>query len=333
MPVSPSLSSLRSDCDDDQLQSEPDIYLGLDIGGTKTLGALRKGDTVLPFREQAPAQMGNKGVVATAVAVTRSLLESAGISPSDLAGIGIGIPGVVDENTGVVSTAVNLQVEELPLKAELEDRLGVPVVVANDVNVAALGAASALGLSDGAAFLNIGTGMAASLVQNGRNFQGTTGIAGEIGHCPVDPNGFACGCGQIGCLETIASGSAIARRWPVKYGHPSDDLLAAHLEGDVQATVIFEELAQGIAQAIRMIVLTYDPAWVILGGGMRRLGEPLLEEIDRVFERWASASPFLRHANLPGRLRVLPEDCDAGAEGAALLAEVAFPQAQGHQVP
>ncbi len=302
-------------------------FIGLDIGGTKILGVLVEAGSEsgpLTFSELAtatrPSVKGNQGVLDSALTVVSTLLDQADLPVNRIGGIGIGIPGAVNASTGVVYNAVNLGLEQLELRRELEDRLGVPVAVNNDVKIAAIGAAHDLGLDGSVVYLNIGTGMAACLVEDGEIFAGTTGVAGEIGHLPVDPDGVPCGCGQVGCLETIASGSAITRQWPSDATHPSDELLAEHLGGNPEATRIFRSFASGIAQAVRVIVLSYDPEMVILGGGMRKLGQPLSAEITAAFEEWGSASPFIASLNLGARLSILPHESNAGATGAALMA-------------
>ncbi len=267
-----------------------------------------------------PSLQGNQGVLDSALKVISALLDQADLPMNRIGGIGIGIPGAVNASTGMVYNAVNLGLEQLELRRELEDRLGVPVTVNNDVKIAAIGAAHDLGLDGSVVYLNIGTGMAACLVEDGEIFTGSTGVAGEIGHLPVDPGGDPCGCGQVGCLETIASGSAITRLWPSDAPHPSDELLAEHLGGNPEATRIFRSFASGIAQAVRAIVLSYDPEMVILGGGMRKLGEPLSDEITSTFEGWSASSPFIASLNLGARLSILPHDSNAGATGAALMA-------------
>lgn len=298
------------------------MSIGLDIGGTKTLGVLVSGDNTTVQSSVRKTATGNQGVLQTATDVVLDLLEKSGTDKAVVSGIGVGIPGVVDQETGEVRNAVNLGITSLPLKRDLEQTLGIPVHVANDVNAAALGAAHELGLLGSLAYLNVGTGMAACLVKDGMIYRGVSGVAGEIGHLPVDPRGVRCGCGQVGCLETIASGSALSRQWPAGGDHPSDALLEAHLSGDPKASEVFRKFADGICQAVRILALTYDPDVVVLGGGMRKLGAPLFEEVDRVFERWAAESAFIASLNLKGRLAVLPTDSNAGATGAALLTGV-----------
>lgn len=270
-----------------------------------------------------PTVRGEDGIVQAALAVVEGLLAEGGAEHAALAGIGVGVPGTVDIETGVVANAVNLDVTELALGELLRSATGVPVFVDNDVNVAGIGAAHHLGCTESIAYLNVGTGLAACLVQGGEVFGGCSGVAGEIGHLPVDPGGLLCPCGQVGCLETMASGAAVARRWPSEAEHPSDDLLSAYLAGDPRGVAVFRTLAEGIAQAVRALVLAYDPASVVVGGGIMRLGAPLLEEVHSIFQDWGRSSLFVASLNLQDRFRTLPAGAEVGATGAALLASAA----------
>ena len=195
------------------------MRLGIDIGGTKTAAVAIGADGELSDQFRMPTGFGAEEVVATALRTVERMTELAGVDASSFASIGIGIPGAVDSDTGRVTHAVNLGLEGLDLGPRLADRLGVEVRVENDVKAAAVGAHHLLGVADGIrahsmAYLNLGTGLAAGIVLDGRLLRGGHGVAGEIGHIPVDPAGVVCSCGQRGCLETLASGSAIARMWP-----------------------------------------------------------------------------------------------------------------------
>ena len=195
------------------------MRLGIDIGGTKTAAVAIGEDGELSDQVRMPTGFGAEEVVATALRTVERMTELAGVPASSFASIGIGIPGAVDSEPGRVAHAVNLGLEGLDLGPRLADRLGVDVRVENDVKAAAVGAHHLLGVADGIrahsmAYLNLGTGLAAGIVLDGRLLRGGHGVAGEIGHIPVDPAGVVCSCGQRGCLETLASGSAIARMWP-----------------------------------------------------------------------------------------------------------------------
>ena len=201
------------------------------------------------------------------------------------------------------------------------DRLGVPVHLENDVNAAALGAFSLLGRTpaNSMAYLNLGTGLAAGLVLEGRLWRGSGGVAGEIGHIPVDPAGPVCRCGQRGCLELMASGSAVARLWPTDDPNPVRSLFDAADAGDARARSVRELLVANVATAVRLLVLTVDVDDVVIGGGLTSLGAALLDEVRRVLQRWESDSEFLVSLRLPERVTLVPAGTNAAAIGAALI--------------
>ena len=155
---------------------------------------------------------------------------------------------------------------------------GAPVVVDNDVNVGVLGAAAALGHSGNLAYLSVGTGVAAGFLVDGQVHRGAHGAAGEIGHLPVDPGGPPCECGQRGCLEVVASGSAIARRW--RNGESThaavSEMLAAAAAGDADAIALRDEVADHLAWAVALIAQTVDPDVIVLGGGVLEAGGQML---------------------------------------------------------
>jgi predicted NBD/HSP70 family sugar kinase len=297
------------------------VRLGIDIGGTKTDAVAVDEGGALAQRVRLATGFGHAAVVETAVAAVSRIGELTGLSPAGFQSIGIGVPGMVDTASGHVAHAVNLGLERLELGGMLAGRLGVGVRVENDVKAAALGAYHLLGLSGTMAFLNLGTGMAAGIVVDGRLWRGSTGIAGEIGHIPVDPAGALCGCGQRGCLETVASGSGIARQWASDDPLPVRALFAAAADGDREARAIKARLAEGIASAVRVLVLTVDVGTVVIGGGLSHLGERLLGDVHEVLHDWERTSPFLASLDLPARVRLVPEGTPVAALGAALVGE------------
>lgn len=295
------------------------MRLGIDIGGTKTDAVAVDDEGALAHRIRLATGFGRTAVVQTAVTAVTRIGELAGLAAGGFASIGIGIPGTVDSDTGLVAHAVNLGVESLDLGGELTGRLGVGVRVENDVKAAALGAFHVLGLTGSMAYLNLGTGMAAGIVVDGRLWRGATGVAGEIGHLPVDPAGALCRCGQRGCLETAASGSGIARQWGTDDPLPARALFVAAAAGDGEARLIAARLAEGIAAAVRVLVLTVDVDTVVIGGGLRHLGDRLLSDVHEVLDGWARTSPFLASLALSRRVRLAPEGTPVAALGAALV--------------
>lgn len=295
------------------------MRLGIDIGGTKTDAVAIDDVGALAHRIRLATGFGRAAVVETAVDAVSQIGRLAGLGAHGFESIGVGIPGQVDSDSGHVAHAVNLGVDRLELGVELESRLGVGVRVENDVNAAAVGAYHLLGSTGTMAYLNLGTGMAAGIVVDGRLWRGATGIAGEIGHLPVDPAGAECPCGQRGCLETVASGSGIARRWQTEDPYPVRSLFAAAAAGDREAQAIKSALADGIAAAVRVLVLAVDVHSVVIGGGLSHLGDDLLDDVRAVLAGWGSRSPFLASLELPARVRLVPEGTPVAALGAALV--------------
>lgn len=311
------------------------LRVGIDIGGTKTDAVAIDAAGRVLHDLRLPTGFGAEAVLATAVSAVEGLSRAAGGAP--FASIGIGIPGTVDVASGRVEHAVNLGLSGLDLGAEVAARVGRGVRVENDVNAAALGAFSLLGRTaeQSMAYLNLGTGLAAGLVLGGRLWRGSRGVAGEIGHIPVDPAGPLCPCGQRGCLELMASGSAVARQWPTDDPKPVRALFAAADTGDALASSVRERLTENVAAAVRLLVLTVDVDDVVIGGGLSSLGDALLADVRAVLGRWAGDSEFLASLELPRRVTLVPHGVNAAAIGAALVgaADVAAADAAADGVP
>jgi len=305
--------------------------IGIDIGGTNTEGVLLSpiGDVIAQL--SIPTGKGPTGVVESAKTVISKLAAHGGIAPSQLAkaiaGIGIGIPGVVDVATGVVNYAVNLGISAtpLPLAAKLQSEFQVPVFIDNDLNVGALGAGELIPDDNGKpvdiAYLSLGTGVAAGYVLEGKLRQGD-GIVGEVGHIPINPAGPQCKCGQRGCLELYSSGSALASKWPAQGDIPGPQaLLQAAQAGDRKAIDILSEFYFAVAIAVRNLILGIGPRKVIIGGGVTRLGQPLLDGVRAALDSLAQDSPFLQSLNMADRVTLIAPGAPVAAIGAAVLAK------------
>jgi predicted NBD/HSP70 family sugar kinase len=218
-----------------------------------------------------------------------------------------------------VRHAVNLDVDLLDLRADLGAALGLDVAVENDVKAAALGAhhLSGLGVGGTLAYLNLGTGLAAAVVHAGEVVRGIDGVAGEIGHLPMGGD-VVCGCGQTGCLETLASGTALLRMWPQAPDHDWD-LLGMAARGDGAAILAADSLCRGVALAVQVLVLASGAQSVVMSGGLTQLGDPLLEGVRADQRLRASESPFLASLLLDERVSFLPSDVPVAAIGAARL--------------
>lgn len=313
------------------MTGEQQLRVGLDIGGTKAHAVAVDGSGVVVRQLRLPTGFGADAVLGTAIAAVIQLAGLAGRSATDFLSIGVGIPGAVDSDNGRVAHAVNLGLENLELGRELHEEFGVPVRVENDVNAAAFGAyhlpsirqrlGGARGPGDSMAYLNLGTGLAAGLVIGGRLWRGSRGTAGEVGHIPVDPNGPLCTCGQRGCLEMMASGSAVARQWPSAHPLPVLALFEAADSGEARAVEVRDRLIENVASGVRMLVLTVDVELVVIGGGVSSLGDPLIGGVRAVLESWAAESPFLASLELSERVELVPGGYPVAAVGAALIGQ------------
>lgn len=297
--------------------------VGLDVGGTKTLGVLVAPDGAVGPSVRLAARPGAAGVAGTAAEAVHALVAQAGLTPGALAGVGIGLPGIVDPAAGRVEHAVNLAIETaVPLAADVSTALGgVPVRLENDLNVAALGAAHLLpDPAPDLAFLALGTGLAAGLVLDGRLRRGASGVAGEIGHLVHVPGGLPCPCGQRGCLEQYASGGALSAAWPGPGDRPAPAaLFAAADSGDAGAVAVRDRFAGAVAAAVRVLLLTTDVAHVVIGGGVSELGDPLLRVVRARLDDEARDSAFLAAMHMAERVSLAPRGVPVGAVGAALV--------------
>jgi glucokinase len=325
------------------------LLVGVDVGGSKIAVLVVDHDEQILARRVAPTAAGAPDHAAEEItAGITEALAAAGGTIADIAAIGVGVPGRVDPLTGTVTLAVNLGWSDLPLGASLEQRFGRPCVVENDVRAAALGLhrRGIVGDIDDLAYLAVGTGVSAGVVLDGRLHRGARGLAGEIGHVIVEPAGAVCACGQRGCLETLVSGSAIARiaDEAIKTGRPTSlaaaagasgaagtaeaksaaptavDVYRAAESGDTLATEIADAVGRRLAWAVHLLVMTYDVERVVLGGGVSHAGETFVRPIQRELDRMRAASALAREQLTPEIVELLPPGADAGAWGAVIIA-------------
>jgi predicted NBD/HSP70 family sugar kinase len=300
------------------------LVAGLDVGGTKTLGVVTGPAGSIIASARRPTSTGSgEAVLASTLAVLQDLADELDVPIDGFDAVGVGIPGLVDIERGTVRHAVNLGLgsEPLELAARLGEKVAAPVQVDNDVNVASVGAAATVGCSD-IVYLSIGTGIAAGLLLGGRLRRGGRNAAGEVGHVSVDPDGPLCHCGQRGCLEMLASGPALLRRWPAGEGAPSvaAALLDAAAAGDRDAIEVRDSVAGYLADAVVRLALTVDPDLIVLGGGVADAGPALLEAIVDALTERAAAAPVLASMGLVERVTLVPGGVPVGALGAALAA-------------
>lgn len=295
------------------------LRIGLDVGGTKIAGVALAADGEIAASTRRATGRGDEAVVRGIIDSALDLAELAGPAAGGIRSVGIGIPGLVDSDAGRVLHAVNLGVESLDVGDRVEAMLGAPCRVENDVKAAALGAAALRGTDEPMAYLNIGKGVAAGIVIDGRIWRGARGTAGEVGHLVVDPDGRLCGCGQRGCIETLCGGGAVAKAWGRDVDLPVRDVLDAADAGDLTAIALRDGIARGVAAAVRVLVLTADVETVVIGGGLTALADRLEPRIRQALRDDAARSPFLRSLELDERIELLPASSPVSAIGAALL--------------
>jgi glucokinase len=314
--------------------------VGVDIGGSKVAVLVVGADGNVRGRFVLPRAVGPQdGAVDLITGAVETALAEAGVGLASAAAVGVGVPGRVDLETGTVSLAVNLGWEELPLGRLLAERLDTPVVLENDVRAAAFGLhrRRVLGDVDDLAYLSLGTGISAGVVIDGRLHRGTRGLAGEIGHIVLEPDGPACSCGLRGCFETLAAGPGIARtaREELAAGRESRlgglgeaitaaDVYAAAAAGDPLASDVATRVGRHVARAVHELVMAYDVEVVVLGGGVTNAGDTFLDPILRALDAMRDASALAREVLRPGVVHLLAPGSDTGSWGAVTVAQAAL---------
>jgi glucokinase len=289
------------------------VRLGVDIGGTKTEAVIVDDSGQVLHRHVRPSGWGAQAVLANVTGAVDEVCAEAGIVPGEADSVGVGIPGSVLD--GVVTHALNLGISRWDLAHELAGTWGVRPFVDNDVNAAAVGAWVTAGAGrDSIAFLNLGTGLAAGIILDGKLWQGARGTVGEIGMISFYPAVPADADGLPGGIETCASGSGIS--WQAG-GEPAESVLA-RADVDADAALIRDRLFEAVATAVRVLILTVDVEEVLIGGGLTRMGPGLIEGARRVIRGWERDSEFMSSVDLTSRMRMLDPETPLAAIGAAM---------------
>jgi glucokinase len=309
------------------------LTIGVDVGGTKVAAGVvdKRGRIIEKLKRSTPSASPER----TAQVISDAVLELLGRHA--VAAVGIGAAGFVDEVASSILFAPNLAWRDEPLKRHVEEHVGLPVVVENDAN-AAVWAETILGAARGhehVMLVALGTGIGAGIVINGQLYRGRWGIAGEPGHYRVVPDGRLCGCGNRGCWEQYASGSALvaearefARRSPgaavrllqlgggLAEGINGPVVTQAALEGDAGALRCFEIVGSWLGHGLAALAAILDPACFVIGGGVSDAGDLLIGPARATFDSELTGGPYRPHAEI-----VLAQlGADAGMIGAADLA-------------
>ena len=313
-----------------------ELYIGVDLGGTKILAGIFDSDhhCLASEKTKTNQEEGYDAVCGQIVETIRSAAELAGIDPAKVNGAGIGAPGSISSDESHVLFAPNLGWRDAPLKADLEAQLGCPVWLGNDCNVAATGI-HRLELEakpNDMVSLFLGTGIGAGIITNGVFLTGATRAAGEVGHMVLDPDGPVCGCGTRGCFEALASRTAIFNKVKSAVNDGAKTLLMdagddsvtrirsgklrrAIEAGDELAAAVLGETCLYTGVAIANLCNLLTPEVVALGGGLiEQLQADMLPKIrDTALER---IMPGARQV----RIMATALGDDAGITGAAILA-------------
>lgn len=317
-------------------------YIGLDLGGTNLKAAVidDQGGLAAKLSVPTPKGQGPEPVIAAMADAARAVVAQAGLKMSQIAAVGIGSPGPIDLEKGVLVSAPNLSdFRDVPIRDRIAAAIGKPTVLDNDANVAAfaeywIGAGSDPAIRHLVA-LTLGTGIGSGLIVDGKIVHGGFGIGGEAGHLIVEPNGRQCGCGQLGCLEAYASASQTALRaaeaveatGPDQHtalrrimSDPASELTAkdvfeAAIAGDEIAQRVVEETATYLGIACVNLCRLLDPQMIVLGGGMVQAGDYLLALVRKAYARhdWRMSASRVR-------IEAAVLGSDAGVIGAGAIA-------------
>jgi len=282
--------------------------VGVDLGGTKILTAVadRQGNVLSKVKVPTGAELGRQHVIDEVVRSVEVALNEAGLSVDKVAAVGVGAPGPLDPVTGLVFLAPNLGWRKVPLGEILGGRLSLPVFVDNDANLAALGEC-VYGSGQGAenlVYITVSTGVGGGLILGGQIYHGFSGGAGEIGHLTLAEDGPLCNCGNYGCLEALASGTAIANRAAAlvaagrglgilaeaggdKHRVSARAVAAAAAKGDTEAVLIMRDAGRYLGMAVAGILNLLNPSVVVFGGGVAQSGAILWEAMLEATRRCA----------------------------------------------
>jgi glucokinase len=303
--------------------------IGVDLGGTNIVaGAMPEdGSREIAMRSEPTLSDEGAGAVVDRIArmietvITETSAET-GATRDDFAGVGIGSPGPLDRERGIVIVTPNLGWRNFPLRDEVSSRVGLPASLDNDANCATLGEWWCGAAKGGrhVVGLTIGTGIGGGLILDGRLFHGASDVAGEIGHTTIDSTGRRCKCGNYGCLEAYASGPAIAERAREALAGGEPSTLLEMVDGDltrITAQLVYEaskedddvarqvvrETANFLGAGVANLLNIFNPDVVVIAGGVTQAGEPLFDPLRAEVRRRAFRPAVEACRIVPGTLK------------------------------
>ncbi|MEO7999021.1 MAG: ROK family protein [Gemmatimonadaceae bacterium] len=310
--------------------SQNKYIIGVDLGGTNiVVGAMSSDGTRQYAMHSTPTPPRSAGSSESVVArmvemveqtITETLSET-GAKRSDILGVGIGAPGPLDRENGIVVIAPNLGWHNLPLRSLISDAVNLPCTLDNDANCATYGEWW-IGAARGArnvVGITIGTGIGGGLIIDGKLYHGSSDVAGEIGHMTIDQTGRRCGCGNYGCLEAYTSGPNIAERarealrsgdesvLPSMVGGDLEKITAATVyeaahKGDPVAREVVRDTARFLGTGLANLLNVFNPDVVVVAGGVTQAGEALFEPLRNEVRRRAFKPAVAACRIVPGEL-------------------------------
>ena len=277
------------------------MHIGIDLGGTNIgIGIIHNDNLIFKDSRSTNKESGYEGVVKNIYDSIEEILKKNNIKRSDIEGVGIGIPGIIDPKTNMVVEVVNMGWENVDLKNDLEKLIGIPVFLGNDATVAGVAEyeLGALKGCENGVLITLGTGIGAGIILNGKVFEGAHGIGAEFGHMIVGENYYDCNCGRNGCFETFASSTAIINytKKLINEGKKTKILdmvnndvdridgkviFQAAREEDKVAIEVVDRMTDYLAKGIVNIMSILDPEIFVLGGGLSAAGDYLLEQVKK----------------------------------------------------
>ncbi len=280
------------------------LAIGIDLGGSKILAAVveSQGKVLASDESATPVKRGRQAIIQSMLKSTRQALKQANMDISEICAIGVGVAGISNPDTGILFTSPNLPpLRNVPLRDMMQKKLGKKVFLINDANAAALGELY-FGAARGARnfiYVTLSTGIGGGIVIDGKIYTGTIGAAGEIGHMTIDDEGPLCNCGNRGCWETLASGTALAKEAQQRIKRGAKTSILEYAGGDVgkvTAQVVHSAAKHGDSLAKELIAQTgyyvgvglanliniFNPELIVIGGGLSNIGDMLLEPAFKV---------------------------------------------------
>jgi len=291
------------------MRNRDSLILGIDLGGTKILTSVitPEGEMLSRDHSVTPAAEGPEGVIPAILASAERALEGASIAIDRISAVGVGAPGLADTETGILYTSPNLPGwEDVPLRDIVQEKLKKRAFLINDGNAAALGEyyfGAAKGVSH-FIYVTISTGIGGGIIVDGKVLNGFQGMAGEIGHMTISDEGPPCHCGNRGCWEALASGTALAKAARKRIETGADTTILSFAEGKIDkvtAQTVQSAAEKGDPLANELIIKTayyfgvglanlvniFNPEMIVIGGGLSNMGDRLLKPAYRVAEERA----------------------------------------------